>query len=292
MRYGANFPHAIGKDPAAIREYLQTIEGNGFDYMLCIDHVAGVHPERFGPSGPPFNYTHETPTHELLTLFGFAAAVTERLELVPSVLLLPQRPTVLAAKQVAEIAMLSNGRLRVVVGIGWNSVEYGALGADFHNRGRRLEEQIEVMKLLWTQPLVTYEGRWHHLDRIGLNPLPDKPIPLWIGGGAEDRLLRRYARYADGWMPLLMPSVDASSAVDRLRDCLREAGRDPANFGLDVRLNVASGEPADWVQGARRWQSIGATHLVLQGNAPGRTPMQVVEVISRARRVIAEEIGP
>src|SRR5688500_14384312 len=161
MRYGVNFPHGIGKDPAAIKEWAQTVEGSGFDYMLTIDHVAGVHRDQFGPDGPAFNYTSETPTHELMTLFAFVAGVTQRLELTPSVLLLPQRPTVLAAKQCAEVAILSGGRLRVVVGIGWNHIEYAALGGNFHNRGKRLEEQIELMRALWTQERVDFKGKWH-----------------------------------------------------------------------------------------------------------------------------------
>ncbi len=152
MRYGAMFPHWIGTDPAAIRDYVQGLERAGFDYLLVIDHIAGVHPSRFGPAGPPFNYTHETPTHELFTLFGFLAGVTERIELVSSVLLAPQRQTVLVAKQAAEIDMLTRGRLRLAVGIGWNYREYESLNEDFHTRGRRLEEQIEVLKLLWARP--------------------------------------------------------------------------------------------------------------------------------------------
>src|SRR5690606_11390851 len=136
----------------------------------------------------------------LLTLFAYLAGVTQRLELTPSVLLLPQRPTVLAAKQCAEVSILSQGRLRVVVGIGWNHLEYAALGADFRNRGKRLEEQVQVMKALWTQERVDFDGRWHKLSGINLNPLPSQPIPLWFGGGAEEPLLRRYARYGDGWL--------------------------------------------------------------------------------------------
>jgi probable F420-dependent oxidoreductase len=294
VRFGINFPHAIGTDPVAIRDYVQAAEGAGFDYLLMIDHVAGIGRERFGADGPAFNYTSETPTHELMTTLAFIAGVTERLELVPSVLLLPQRPTVLAAKQAAEIAILSKGRLRLPLGIGWNYLEYDVLGADFHNRGRRLEEQIEVMKLLWTQPLVTFKGRWHDLDQVCLNPLPGGPIPIWIGGGAEDRLLQRYVRYADGWMPLLMPSVDVEDAIRRLRGHLAAAGRDPASFGLDVRLGVGSGSAADWVAGARRWQSLGATHIVINAGGPGappRSPAEALKLASEARKPIAEAVG-
>lgn len=291
MKYGVNFPHAIGKDPAAVRDWAQTVEGSGFDYMLTIDHIAGVHRDQFGDAGPAFNYTSETPTHELMTLFAFVAGITNRLELAPSVLLLPQRPTVLAAKQCAEVQILSQGRLRVITGIGWNHLEYASLGANFHNRGKRLEEQIEVMKALWTQARVDYEGRWHKLSGINLNPLPDQPIPLWMGGGAEDALLRRYAKYADGWLPLLMPGVDVEAAIGKLRGFLQEAGRDPASFGLDVRVNVEGTTPADWVAGVKRWQGLGATNIALMGAAPGKTPMENLAHYSEALKVIEGELG-
>jgi len=291
MRYGVNFPHAIGNDPTAIRDWAQTVEGNGFDYMLTIDHVAGVHRDQFGETGPAFNYTSETPTHELLTLFAFIAGVTQRLEMTPSVLLLPQRPTVLAAKQCAEVSILSGGRLRVVVGIGWNHVEYASLGANFHNRGKRLEEQIEVMQALWSSPRVDYQGRWHRLAGININPLPPQPIPLWIGGGAEEPLLRRYAKYADGWLPLLRPGVDAGEAMEKLRGYLQDEGREPADFGLDARVNVEGTSPADWVASAKRWQSMGATHLAMMGAAAGLTPMENLARFTEALKVVEGEIG-
>ncbi|MGE3983564.1 MAG: LLM class F420-dependent oxidoreductase [Dehalococcoidia bacterium] len=291
MRYGVNFPHAIGKDPVAIRDWAQAVEGNGFDYMLTIDHVAGVHRDQFGPDGPAFNYTSETPTHELLTLFAFVAGVTTRLELAPSVLLLPQRPTVLAAKQCAEVQILSGGRLRVVVGIGWNHVEYASLGANFHNRGRRLEEQIEVMKALWTAERVDYNGRYHKLAGINLNPLPDKAPPLWMGGGAEDKLLRRYAKYADGWLPLVVPGTDVPAAVERLRGFLAEEGRDPASFGLDVRVNIENATPEEWVASAKRWRDLGATNIAIMGAPGDRTPMENLARFTEALQVIRADVG-
>lgn len=291
MRFGLNFPHAIGKDPSAIRDWAQTAEGNGFDYVLVIDHVAGVHRDQFGPAGPAFNYTSETPTHELMTLFAFLAGVTNRLELTPSVLLLPQRPTVLAAKQCAEVAILSRGRLRVVCGIGWNHIEYAALGGNFHNRGKRLEEQVQVMRALWTQDRVDFDGRWHKLAGINLNPLPDQPIPLWLGGGAEEPLLRRYARLADGWLPLVVPGTDVPAAVAKLRQFLEEEGRDPATFGLDVRVNVEGTTPQEWIAAAKRWQDLGATNIAIMGAAPNRTPMENLAHFSHALNVIRTEIG-
>jgi probable F420-dependent oxidoreductase len=291
MRYGLNFPHGIGKDPAAIRDWAQTAEGNGFDYMLTIDHVAGVHRDQFGPNGPAFPYTSETPTHELLTLFAFVAGVTQRIELTPSVLLLPQRPTVLAAKQCAEVQILSGGRLRVVVGIGWNDREYASLGANFHNRGKRLEEQTQVMRALWTQGRVDFDGRWHKLSGINLNPLPDKAPPLWIGGGAEDNLLRRYAKYADGWLPLVVPGTDVPAAVEKLHGFLKEEGRDPASFGLDVRVNIENTTPQEWVAAAKRWKDLGATNIAVMGAAGDRTAMENLARFSEALKVIRAEVG-
>jgi len=291
MRYGLNFPHAIGKDPAAIRDWAQTAEGNGFDYMLTIDHVAGVHRDQFGPNGPAFPYTSETPTHELLTLFAFVAGVTQRIELTPSVLLLPQRPTVLAAKQCAEVQILSGGRLRVVAGIGWNDREYASLGANFHNRGKRLEEQIQVMRALWTQGRVDFDGRWHKLSGINLNPLPDKAPPLWIGGGAEDNLLRRYAKYADGWLPLVVPGTDVPAAFEKLRGFLKDEPRDPASFGLDVRVNIENTSPDGWVAAAKRWQDLGATNISVMGAAGDRSVMENLARFSEALKVIRGEVG-
>jgi probable F420-dependent oxidoreductase len=291
MQYGFMFPHAIGTDAIAIRDYVQTAEGSGFDYMLTIDHIIGVHPDRFGPSGPPFNYTHETPTHEMFTLFAYLAGVTNRLEFATSVLLLPQRQTALVAKQAAEIDILSGGRLRLVVGIGWNDAEYMSLGQDFHTRGRRLEEQIVVLKRLWTEPLVTYTGRWHHLDRVGINPLPTRPLRLWIGSGAEDRLLQRVARHAEGWMPLLRPGVDAAAALQRLHGFLHQEKRHPASCGLDVRINIGSSAPADWQAAAKRWQALGATHIALTAPLASSTPHQVLTAITEARRVLVAELG-
>jgi probable F420-dependent oxidoreductase len=291
MRYGLNFPHSIGKDPAVIRHRAQTAEGNGFDYMLTIDHIAGVHRDQFGPSGPEFRYTSETPTHELLTLFEFVAGVTQRIELTPSVLLLPQRPTVLAAKQCSEVQILSGGRLRVVVGIGWNNHEYASLGANFHNRGKRLEEQIEVMRALWTQERVDFDGRWHKLSGINLNPLPDKAPPLWIGGGAEDNLLRRYAKYADGWLPLVVAGTDVPAAFEKLQGFLKDEGRDPATFGLDVRVNIENTTPQEWVAAAKRWKDVGATNIAVMGAAGDRTAMENLARFSEALKVIRAEGG-
>jgi probable F420-dependent oxidoreductase len=293
MKIGTIFPNAdIGTDPAAIRGFARAVEDAGFDYLLSYDHVTGAHPDRFagatipGFAGPP--YVHDSPFHEPLALFSHLAAVTSRLEFATSVLVLPQRQTPLVAKQAAEVDMLSGGRLRLAVGVGWNFAEYASLDADFAHRGSRLEEQILVMKLLWTQPLVTFRGRWHDLDRIAITPRPGRPLPVWIGGGADDHLLRRVARHADGWMPLLPATEDVAAAVARLRGFLAGERRDPASFGLDVRIRAAGGGSDEWIAAARRWRSLGATHVCLNGIVRGTPALQQLETAIEMKRAVED----
>src|SRR5262249_52693595 len=271
MKLGIVFPQAdIGTDPAVIRGFACAVEEAGFDYLLAYDHITGAHADRFagatipGFAGPP--YVHDSPFHEALVLFSHLAGGTTRLGFVASVVVLPQRSTPLVAKQVAEIDLLSWWRWRLAVAVGWNFAEYESLNADFETRNRRLEEQIVVLRRLWTEPLVTFKGRWHTLDRIAITPRPARALPIWIGGGTSDHALRRVARLADGWMPLLQSTEDPDRAMVRLRALLVEAGRDPATFGLDARIRGAGG-PADWVATARRWRALGATHLCF---SPGR----------------------
>src|SRR4029453_17668221 len=198
MNIGVVFPQVeIGQDPAVVRDYAQTVEGLGYTPLLVFDHLPGANPERPGGWKGPYTYRHLF--HEPFVLFGYLAAVTERVELVTGILILPQRQTALVAKQAAVVDVLSRGRLRLGIGIGWNFVEYEALGENFKNRGRRSEEQIEVLRALWTKELVTFTGRWHKITDAGINPLPvQRPIPIWLGGGAE-QVLRRIARLGDGW---------------------------------------------------------------------------------------------
>ena len=289
MKIGIVFPQAdIGTDPAVIRAFAQGAEHAGFDYLLAYDHITGVHPDRFagatipGFAGPP--YVHDSPFHEPLVLFSHLAGVTSRLEFVTSVLVLPQRSTPLVAKQAAEVDLLSGGRLRLAVGVGWNFAEYASLNADFETRNRRLEEQIVVLRKLWTEPLVSFKGRWHDFDRIAITPRPGRPLAIWIGGGTSEYVLRRVARLADGWMPLLQPTEDPEKAMPRLRALLVEAGRDPGSFGLDARIR-ATGGPADWVAAAQRWRTLGATHLCLSAGR-GIPPMQQLETAIRMKQAL------
>ena len=201
MRFGVVFPQTeIGADPVAIRDFAQAAEQMGYQHILAYDHVLGANPAS-RPGWDP-TYTHRDMFHEPFVLFGYLAGLTQRIEFVTGVIILPQRQTVLVAKQAAALDVLSGGRLRLGIGIGWNPVEYEALGESFKNRGLRSEEQIEVMRKLWTQELVNFEGKWHKITDAGLNPLPvQRPIPIWFGA-TNKRALRRLARLGDGWFPL------------------------------------------------------------------------------------------
>src|SRR3954447_6604491 len=200
LRLGVVFPQTeIGADPAGVRAYAQAAVDMGFKHLIVYDHVLGADPSAYpGWSGP---YTAKTMFHEPFVLFGYLAAIAPSLELVPSVIILPQRQTALVAKQAAEVDVLTEGKLRLGVGIGWNFVEYEGLNENFKNRGRRLEEQIDVLRRLWQEPVITFEGQYHKITAAGINPLPvQRPIPIWIGGSAE-AALKRAAELADGFFP-------------------------------------------------------------------------------------------
>jgi probable F420-dependent oxidoreductase len=227
--------------------------------------------------------------HEPLTLFSFLAAITQRLELVSGVIVLPQRQTALVAKQAAEVDVLSNGRLRLGVGIGWNAVEYEALGEEFGTRGARIEEQVEVMRLLWIREVVSYEGKYHRIDEAAINPLPvQRPISVWMGARA-DVGLRRTARVADGWFPLGPPEEKMREALKRLCDYVEEAGRDPESVGIEGRLDVGRVPQEEWIAQTEAWRSLGATHISVNTMNSGlRSPQEQVETIGRYKEVLGE----
>ena len=287
MQVGVTFPQSeIGADSIAIRDYAQAAEDLGYEHLLAYDHVLGADPtNREGWRG----YSYETMFHEPLTLFGYLAAVTQRLELVSGVIVLPQRQTALVAKQAAEVDVLSGGRLRLGVGIGWNTVEYEALGEDFQTRGARIEEQIEVMRLLWTKEVVSYEGKYHRIDEAGINPLPvQRPIPVWMGARANVGL-RRTARLAEGWFPLGPPDDSMREALKRLRDYVEEAGRDPESVGIEARLDVGRVPPDEWIPQTEAWRPLGATHISVNTmNAGLRSPQEHVETIRRYKEALEE----
>jgi probable F420-dependent oxidoreductase len=267
MRIGVTFPQTeIGSDPIVIRDYAQAVEDLGYTHLLAFDHVLGAHPDRFPGWKPP--YTHESPFHEVCVLFGYLAGLTRSLELVLGVLVLPQRQTALVAKQTAEIQLLSGGRLRLGVGVGWNFVEYEALGANFHDRGRRVEEQIEVLRRLWTEDLVHFEGKYHTIRQASINPRPQHPIPVWFGGMA-DAVLRRVARLGAGWLPQFQPGPEAAALLARLHEYVRAAGRRPEDIGLEGRLSIATVPEDRWTAAVQAWRDLGATHLAVNTMGAG-----------------------
>ncbi len=295
MKFGVTFPQTkIGTDVLAIRDFAQTAESAGFDYMNAFDHVTGAHPDRFvgfdvGFPAPP--YLYEDQFHEPFVLFSYLAGLTSRIEFATSILILPQRQTALVAKQAAALDILSGGRLRLGVGVGWNFTEYESLDQDFNTRGLRQEEQILVMRRLWTEPLVSFEGRWHKLDRVGLSPRPAHPIPVWIGGGTGERLLRRVANLADGWMPALPLSEDTEQVIARLHSHLQAAGRDVSTFGLQVGLRAPSDRASEAIVAAKRWRSMGATHLSLGGDPAAVSPARQLENAIRLKRLLETELS-
>jgi probable F420-dependent oxidoreductase len=247
----------------------------GFAYIFIADHVLGADPAHH--DFPALRtYNHKSVVHETMTLMGYLAAITERVGLATGILILPQRQTVLVAKQAAEVDVLSGGRLRLGIGVGWNTVEYEALGEDFHNRGARSAEQIEVMRALWTQDVVDFHGKWHNISHAGLNPLPiQRPIPVWLGAGSSqsptppDTVLKRVARLADGWCPNFNPDETGGAIVERTHGFMREMGRDPSALGLDGRLRTGDRHPEDWMDEAKAWKELGASHLSIENRQAG-----------------------
>lgn len=268
MKIGVVFPQTeFGNDPGAIRAYAQTAEALGYNHILAYDHVLGANPER--PGGWRGPYTHQDPFHEPFVLFAFMAGLAERIKFVTGILILPQRQTALVAKQAAGLDVLSGGRLRLGVGIGWNPVEYQALNQDFHIRGRYIEEQIDLLRQLWTMPLITYETDWHSVPDAGLNPLPvQRPIPIWFGGHA-DAVLRRAASLGDGWLPGYPTATAAQKALDKLERYLEDRGRSMSQFGLEPRLKYGDGDPERWAEILEGWRNAGATHLSLNTMGAG-----------------------
>jgi probable F420-dependent oxidoreductase len=250
---------------------------------LAYDHILGANPNR--PGGWQGPYTCDTPFLEPFVLFSFMAGLTQKLELVTGVIILPQRQTALVAKQAATLDVLSGGRLRLGVGLGWNEVEYTSLNEDFHNRGRRIAEQVQLMRMLWTQPLVDFKGRYHTIPDAGLNPMPvQRPIPVWFGGHSDEQL-RRMAKLGDGWMLNYRTAAEAQPSIELIERLLAEAGRSRRDFGLEPRLSYGNGDPQVWETTLREWQAVGATHLSINTMGCGfNTPaahIQALKIFAR-----------
>ena len=293
MKIGVVFPQTeISADPAAVRDYVQAAEGLGYSHLLAYDHVLGADTTQH--ANWQGSYTLESMFHEPFVLFGYLAGITTTLEMVTAVLILSQRQTALVAKQAAEVDLLTGGRLRLGVGVGWNHVEYEALGQEFGNRGRRYAEQIPLLREFWTNDMVDFAGEHHRVDHAGVCPQPvQRPIPIWMGAGARanpvpsDRVLRRVARLADGWFPQMQPGDDAKATVERLQQFLAEAGRGDAAIGMEPRVNLADGDPEFWQFQARAWQELGATHISLNTMRAGLTsPQDHIDAIQQFKEVM------
>lgn len=258
MRVGVVFPQTeLGGDPGAVRAYGQRVQELGYTHILAYDHVLGADPAvHTGWNGP---YDVRSTFHEPFVMFGYLAAVTT-LELVTGVIILPQRQTALVAKQAAEVDLLTGGRFRLGIGLGWNAVEYEALGEDFGNRGRRSEEQVELIRRLWTEHTVSFAGRYHTVTGAGLAPLPvQRPIPVWFGA-ATPRAYARAGRLGDGWFPMVAPGPALDEAVEQVHRAAADAGRDPAALGMEGRVNW-SRDADDVARQLAAWAAAGATHV-------------------------------
>jgi probable F420-dependent oxidoreductase len=252
MRIGIIYPqNELRGDPEAIRSIGLAAEELGYDHLLAYDHVLGAtHDREPKLTGP---YTEKDPFHDPFVMFAYLAGITQRLQFVTGILILPQRQTVLVARQAADLDLLSGDRLRLGVGIGWNYVEYTALGQDFNARGKRLAEQVELLRRLWEEPLVDFKGSFDRVDRAALNPRPRRRIPIWFGGFAE-AALRRAAALGDGFIF----SGNGLEQVARLKQFVREAGRQEHHFGL--HNNIRAKRPQDVVDSILRWRDAGGTH--------------------------------
>lgn len=268
MRIGVVFPQTeLGGDPAALRAYAQRVEELGFTHILAYDHVVGADPKvHQGWQGP---YDIDSTFHEPFVMFGYLAAITS-LELVTGVIILPQRQSVLVAKQAAEVDLLTGGRFRLGVGLGWNAVEYEALGEEFTSRGKRSEEQVEVMRKLWTERSVNFDGTYHTVTAAGLAPMPvQRPIPVWFGA-ASDRAYQRAGRLGDGWFPMMSPGPELDYALGQVRSGAVNAGRDPDALGMEGRVNW-TGDRDRVAAGIAAWKAAGATHVSINTMKAGLT---------------------
>ena len=266
MKFGIHFHQAgFANDRIVIRDFVQAAEEMGFNYISVPDHViqAGT-PRGLAHMAPRF--TRDFPFHETMTLLAFIAGITESIEISSAVIILPQRQTVLVAKQAAEIDVLCGGRFRLGVGLGWNELEFEALGMEFGNRGRRIEEQIEVMRRLWTDERVSFDGEWHKITDAGLAPMPlQQPIPLWIGANS-DVAVRRAGRLADGWFIISgdQPGEKTKAYYDKFCEAALSVGRDPGILGIEATVHSREGDLDSWIETAQAWKNMGATQLTFR----------------------------
>ena len=285
LHHGIVFPQTeIGADPGAVRAFAEASEELGFDGLMLYDHVLGA--DRTNRPDWSGWYDLQHMFHEIFVTLGYMAAVTRRIRLVTGIVILPQRQTALVAKQAAEVDVLSQGRLTLGIVVGWNDVEFVALEKDFGNRGKRSEEQIEVLRALWTQESVDFEGKDHRLPQVGINPLPvQRPIPIWIGGDA-DPVLERTARIADGWIPISSPE-DTEPKLEQLARHCEKLGRSHADLEIVSTISL-EGRDFDWVAGqVERWKKLGATGIYLDAMNSGRSgPDAHIEVAAQFKALL------
>jgi probable F420-dependent oxidoreductase len=289
MKLGVIFPQTeIGPDLDVAARFVRAAEEAGYDYLVAYDHVVGADTSsRADWAGP---YTLHSQFHEPFVFFGYLAALTN-MELMPGVLILPQRQAVLVAKQAAEVDVLTGGRFRLGVGIGWNDVEYEALGVDFRTRAPLYEEQVEVLRLLWTQEAVTYSGRFHTIDRAGILPMPvQRPIPIWMGGGTAPAVLDRIGRLADGWLANTPPGHGLEEAWEVVQSAAAGAGRPDGAIGLQGLVEPRGADDVDGTLHKQfgRWRDAGATHISVSGLNGRRSPADHIDFITHAAAVLRD----
>ena len=257
LETGVVFPqYEIGNDPVVIKDYIQVVEGLGYGHVMTYEHILGANADSSLVSS---SYMHRHTFHEPFVLFGFLAGVTNKIKLMTGIVILPQRQTALVAKQAAQVDVLSNGRFRLGIGLGSNLFEYEAMGENFHNRGRRVEEQVDVMRKLWTNEVITYSGKWHKITDAGINPLPvQRPIPIWFGGMA-DPVLRRIARLGNGWLPNGKPDEKMELFVRQLEKYTQKEGRNLSDITIDARVSIVGKTSQEIESEILSWKSLGAS---------------------------------
>ncbi|HWC30999.1 MAG TPA: TIGR03619 family F420-dependent LLM class oxidoreductase [Dehalococcoidia bacterium] len=283
MKFGTGFPLIALNDVGAARDFAQTYDGAGFDYLTAAGHLLATTADRY-EGRPPMTFAG--PFIDPFVLFGYLSGQTSRIHFVTSILILPLYETAVVAKQAAELDFVSGGRFELGVGISWQEAEYRAVGQDVHRRGARLGEQVEVLKLFWTKPYFSFKGKFHDIDNMGLNKLPSKPIPLWFGSTLEEAPVRRAAKHADGWMPM----ADPTETLPRFKQYMTEAGRNPSSLQLMSRVTAGDGGPDAWISEGKRLQGIGATHLTI-GAPPDLTGAAASQRIIEAKNALSGALG-
>jgi probable F420-dependent oxidoreductase len=288
MQIGVVLPQTeIGSDLGGVRAFAQAAQDLGYEHLVTSDHVLGADPA--GHPGWTRPQTHKTVVHEPFVLFGFIGGVAPRLGLLTSVVILPQRQTALVAKQAAEVDLACGGKFRLGVGIGWNQVEYEGLGVGFRDRARRFEEQFALMRRLWTEESMSFQGSFHTVTAAAIAPLPiQRPIPIWVGASAE-AAVKRATQIADGYLPLapIIGSGGWEATFEKVDGWLREAGRDRSSFGIEARLNATDGTPDDWSRTVEQWKGFGCSHLSVGTSGAGLNSVDAhIERLRQVREIL------